>query len=182
MNDVYRTGGLSSCSLGTNPTGEERTGHYVPQPGRAIFLAGLSCGILDITAAFLFYGRPLRLLQGIAYGLLGPRAFNGGWLTALVGLACHFFVAFSASTVFYLTSRKLQFLIRRPIPAGIAYGIVVYIVMQAVVIPLSRIGWLPFSLRGTATGIAIHMACVGLPISLSVNRYSKNQYSGRTLR
>ena len=97
---------------------------------------------------------------------------SGGWLTGLLGLACHFLVAFSASAVFYLASRKLQFLIRQPIPAGIAYGIVVYIVMQIVVVPLSRIGWQPFSLSGTALGLVIHVVCVGLPISLWVHRYS----------
>lgn len=53
-----------------------------------------------------------------------------------------------------------------------AYGIVVHIVMQVVVIPLSRIGWLPFSLSGAAIGVLIQVVCVGLPISLTVNRYS----------
>jgi hypothetical protein len=80
MNNVDRTGRLSSHSLGANPTVEETTGHYISRPSRAILFAG-SCGILDITAAFVFYGRPLRLLQGIAYGRLGPQAFDGGWLT-----------------------------------------------------------------------------------------------------
>lgn len=172
MNNVDRTARLSSSRLTVNSTVEEGTGHYSSRPARAILVAGLSCGILDVTAAFVFYGRPLRLLQGIAYGLLGPQAFYGGWLTGSLGAACHFCVAFSASAVFYLASRKVQFLIRRPIPAGIAYGIVVYIMMQVVVIPLSRIGWLPFSLSGTAIGVVIHVVCVGLPISLSVSGYS----------
>jgi hypothetical protein len=90
----------------------------------------------------------------------------------VLGLACHFLVAFCASAVFYLAARKLNFMVRQAIPAGIAYGIVVYTVMQAVIIPLSRIGRLPFSLSGTATGILIHIVCVGLPISLWMRRYS----------
>ena len=42
-------------------------------------------GALDITAAFIVYGyfglEPMRLLQGIAGGLLGPRTFTGGLTT-----------------------------------------------------------------------------------------------------
>lgn len=179
MSNVDRTSRLSSRRLGANPTVEETTGHYLSRPARAIFVAGLSCGVLDITAAFvtsgLQGGRPLRLLQGIAYGLLGPQAFTGGWLTGFLGAACHFFVAFSASAVFYLASRRLHFLLRRPVLAGITYGIVVHIMMNVVVIPLSRIGWLPFSLSSTALSVVIHVVCVGLPISLSVSRYSTDQ-------
>jgi len=41
----------------------------------AILWGGLLCGVLDITAALVVYGtmgaKPLRLLQGIAGGLLG---------------------------------------------------------------------------------------------------------------
>ena len=171
MNNVDRTDRLSLHSLKTNTTVEETTGFHVSRPMRAIFVAGLSCGILDITAAFVFYGRPFRLLQGIAYGLLGLPAFKGGWGTAMLGLACHFFIAFCASAVFYLAARKLKFMIRQAIPAGIAYGIVVYAVMQFLVVPLSRIGRLPFSLSGTFTGILIHIVCIGLPISLLMRRY-----------
>ena len=43
----------------------------------AILGAGLTCGVLDITAAFVVYGyfglTPMPLFQGIAGGLLGPR-------------------------------------------------------------------------------------------------------------
>jgi hypothetical protein len=63
-------------------------------PLLAILWAGLTCGTLDITAALVVYGRfglpPMRLLQGIAAGLLGPRALEGGLATALLGLLCHF--------------------------------------------------------------------------------------------
>ena len=51
----------------------------------AILWGGLLCGVLDITAALVVYGsmgaKPLRLLQGIAGGLLGPRTYGGGIAT-----------------------------------------------------------------------------------------------------
>ena len=67
----------------------------------AIGWGGLIAGILDITTAFIRWRPPVRLLQGIASGLLGPHAFQGGWGTAVLGLALHFFIAFSAAAIYY---------------------------------------------------------------------------------
>ncbi len=51
--------------------------------------AGLSAGVLDLTAAIIFYAhlgtRTVLMLQGIASGLLGKAALNGGLATALLG-------------------------------------------------------------------------------------------------
>ena len=62
-------------------------------PLLAILWAGFTCGTLDISAALVVYryfGRPpMRLLQGIAAGVLGSRSFQGGLPTALLGLFCH---------------------------------------------------------------------------------------------
>jgi hypothetical protein len=78
----------------------------------AIFFAGLLCGIMGISAAFItWYPKgimPARILRGIAAGVLGPKSITGGWHAALLGLAIHFFIAFSAATVFYLASRHFH--------------------------------------------------------------------------
>jgi len=143
----------------------------------AIFWAGLVCGVLDITAAFVTWAiqgiKPIRILQGIASGLLGANAFEGGWQTATLGAACHFLIAFSAATVFYVASSKLTFIASRAILSGLLYGIAVYIVMYWIVKPLSLVRHTPFSLSVTVVAIITHMVCVGLPISLVVRRYSR---------
>ena len=92
----------------------------------AIGWGGLIAGILDITTAFIRWRPPVRLLQGIASGLLGPRAFQGGWGTAVLGLALHFFIAFSAAAIYYAASRKLAFLRQRAVVWGLFYGIHVH--------------------------------------------------------
>src|SRR6267378_8531341 len=85
----------------------------------AILWGGLLCGVLDITAALLVYGylgaKPLRLLQGIAGGLLGPRTYSGGIATALLGFLCHFVIAFSAAAVYVAASRVAPLLVRHAI-------------------------------------------------------------------
>lgn len=142
----------------------------------AIFWAGLTCGVMDITAAFVTWWpkgvSPSRILKGIASGLLGPDAYNGGWPTAGLGLALHFLIAFSAATVFYFASRKLTFLTRHPFVSGPLYGVAVYLVMYWIVMPLSRYRHRPFTLTSTTIAIVTHIICVGTPIALIISHYA----------
>jgi hypothetical protein len=143
---------------------------------RAILWGGLICGVLDITAAFLVYGmfgaQPIPLLQGIAAGLLGPRAFDGGLATAALGLLCHFVIALSAATVYYGISRVLPFVLQYAIAVGALYGVIVYFFMNRVVVPLSAARKFPFSLKMMIIGVTIHIFCVGLPIAIVARRFS----------
>jgi hypothetical protein len=131
---------------------------------------------MDISAAFVTWWprgiMPSRILKGIASGALGPEAYNGGREIAALGLAFHFLIAFSAATVFYFASRKIAFLTLHPVLSGISYGVVVYLVMYWIVMPLSRYRHRPFTVSSTIIAIVTHMICVGLPISLVIARLS----------
>jgi uncharacterized membrane protein YagU involved in acid resistance len=143
-----------------------------------IFWGGLIAGTLDITAAFLTAWfragvTPTRVLQFIASGLLGAASFNGGAKTALLGLALHFLIATVATTVFYLASHKWLFLIERPVLFGLLYGVVVYVFMNFVVLPLSRVQPRPLTVTGFTIGLLTLMFCIGLPIALITRRSSR---------
>ena len=141
----------------------------------AILWATLIAGTLDITSAFVIWGikgiDPKRGLQLIATGLLGRDAYQGGLTSAAVGLAAHFFIVFVAASLFYLASRKLRFLIRHAIVAGLAYGVAIHCFMVFVVLPLASFKGRQ-SVSGFALNVAIVMVLVGLPIALIVRRYS----------
>ena len=141
----------------------------------AIASAGLIAGILDITSAFVIAGikgtGSIRMLQGIASGLLGQRSFEGGMATAGLGLGIHFLIAFTAAAVFYAASRKFSSLTQHAVVSGLLYGIVVYIFMYWVVMPLA----FPTAYHSTSrdvTAVTIHMTLIGLPIALIVRHYS----------
>ena len=142
---------------------------------QAILWGGFACGVLDITAAFVVYGffgaKPLRLLQGIAAGVLGPRAPAGGIATAALGLFLHFVIAYGAATVYVVASRWLRFLLQHATVSGALYGVAVYFFMNRVVVPLSAARRNPFSIRMMVIGIVIHIFCVGLPISTASRKY-----------
>jgi len=145
-----------------------------------IFWGGLIAGTLDICAAcitaWLRAGvGPIRVLQSVASGLLGPTAFEGGTKTAVLGLVLHFVIATIWTIVFYLATRKLLFLIERPVIFGLLYGVAVYLFMNFVVLPLSRVR-LPANpppLSSRAIQMAIIMFCIGLPIALIMRRFSR---------
>jgi len=85
---------------------------------RAIFWGGSIAGVLDIAAAFVNSGlrdvKPMRVLQAIASGLLGPDAFTGGIATTALGAVLHFFIATVATAVYYpYTLRRFAHRARR---------------------------------------------------------------------
>ena len=111
-----------------------------------------------------------RLLQFIASGLLGPEAFQGGTATAALGLALHFFIAFTLVAVFY-AARSSSLVRERAVTSGIMYGLIVYAVMNFVVLPLSA-AKPRHSLSGDLIQVGIHMFVIGLPTSLLLRRLS----------
>jgi len=142
---------------------------------RAILAAGFVVGVLDISSAFVIWWQrgvgARRGLQGIAAGLLGAKAFDGGWATAGVGIALHFFVAFVVALIFYLASRKIDFLTIHPVVSGVLYGIGVYIVMYWFVLP-TAFPTFRHRLWNELLAVVIHISLIGLPCALMVRRYS----------
>lgn len=142
----------------------------------SVVLGGLVAGAFDITYAIVFsYLRrgvaPSRVLQSVASGLLGPAAYDGGAPVAALGLGLHFFIALVAAAVYVFASQYLPILVRRPVLAGAVYGFGIYVFMNWVVIPLSRIGPKPFPpLIVLATGLLVHMFLIGVPIALAASR------------
>jgi putative effector of murein hydrolase LrgA (UPF0299 family) len=148
---------------------------------KPIVIGGLVAGTLDMTAACVqawLRSRvtPVRVSQFIASGAIGQPAFTGGNKTALLGFAFHYLIATIWTVVFFLASRKLRFLIKWPIPMGLLYGVIVYLFMNFVVLPLSRItpARVPPPLSTRAVSALIIMFCIGLPIALIVRWFSKD--------
>lgn len=136
---------------------------------------GLAAGTFDILYAWLFWavkaGVPFeRILQSVAAGLLGRGSFAGGAATAALGLALHYFIATTMSVAYYAVARRWPPLVRRPLPFGAAYGALLYVLMNYVVVPLSAAGPGSTDPLWIALSIAVHMGLVGVPIALAAAR------------
>lgn len=140
------------------------------KPGRAILFGGLVVAALDILYAIVFWhfrgAAPIRVFQGVAAGLLGRDAFEGGPPTAVLGGLLHVFNALVIVAIYHLASRRLTFLARRPVPWGMLYGVLVCLVMTYIVIPLSASPSGPPSMTVLAINLVSHAFLVGLPCAL----------------
>ncbi len=148
-----------------------------PKSYQAILWGGLIAGTMDITAACTMAwfrgGRsPVAILHAIASGVLGAAAYQGGMASAALGLALHFLIAFTATVVFFVASRKLKFLVQKPILSGVLYGIAVYLFMNGVVLPLTFRRSFFSPLSNVFIQATILIFCIGLPIAFIVRRFS----------
>jgi uncharacterized membrane protein YagU involved in acid resistance len=101
---------------------------------------------------------------------LGQASFEGGNATALLGLALHFFIAFVMALVYVRAAHRLPVLTERPLFMGALYGVVLYLVMNFVVVPLSAIGFHAPSLAGAIRALIPHVVFVGPAIALAAAR------------
>ena len=161
-----------------NPT----TSNHTLQKSKAlaaILCGGAIAGALDLTYATVFYAlrgvRPIRVSQSIASGLLGEKAYDGGLRTAILGVLLHFVIAMGAAAVFYLLSRKVAFLIAKPVVWGALYGAAIYFFMHFVVLPLAanpRFRTTTLSVP-TVSDFLIHVMLIGPSIALAARRFSR---------
>jgi hypothetical protein len=154
---------------------------------QALALCLLIAGTLDISDALIFYGLrgapPKILLQAIASGLLGPSAFHGGTSIAALGLAIHYTLTLCWAALFLLAASRLAILTRHAILSGLAYGAIIYVVMNYLVLPCTRVIIHPHpSFAIVFNGVAALLFCMGLPIALIARRFTRQENGPRISR
>ena len=152
------------------------------QSGRAFAKALLLCvliaGTLDISDALIFYGLrgvpPAGLLRFIAGCLVGVSALNGGIAMAALGLAIHYTITLFWSALFLIAATRFSFLTRRAIASGLLYGVLIYVLMNFVVLPLTRLPPRTHHLAPAVlvNGVLALMLFMGLPIALIARRFA----------
>jgi hypothetical protein len=143
---------------------------------KAIMVAGLVAGTLDGLAAALLYvirtGKdPLNVFRFIASGVFGIEAFTGGVPMALWGIFFHFVIATGWALLFFSVYTRLALLGKNKFISGVGYGVFVWLMMNLVVVPLSKVQTLPMTLNGVLTGMVVLMLCIGLPIAFLAGRF-----------
>jgi hypothetical protein len=106
-----------------------------------VMAGGLAIAATDLIYCVLFWSpqgvSPMRLLQSIAAGALGRASFQGGIATALLGACFQWLIGFCFVLAYALVARHLRLLRQHARRYGIAYGMLLYLVMSNIVVPLS---------------------------------------------
>jgi hypothetical protein len=141
---------------------------------RPILLATLVAGTLDILAAVglsLVFGRgPMAMLRFVASGPF-PGATDWGPAGSALGLAVHFTLMAIMATVYMIAADRFPGLRARPIQWGVIYGLVTYVAMNLVVVPLRFAAAFPPSPRSVGTQLFCHIVLVGIPMALIAARH-----------
>jgi len=144
-------------------------------PARIAMTAAI-VAVLDALFAIVLYvvimhvTTPARIFQSIAASLLGRASFDGGAQTVGLGMLIHVSVATGWTLVFAAALRMLEPLeravtsTRGALIVGAAYGVLIWVMMDLVLIPLTQSRPTPVSAWTFWATLAWHMTGVGMPI------------------
>ncbi|MBS0217139.1 MAG: hypothetical protein JSR63_03040 [Proteobacteria bacterium] len=116
---------------------------------RYAIVGGIVLGCVDILFAWLFWrGQGLTIpgvFQSVARGIYGKQAASLGNTSVAVGVFCHFSIAIGMVCAWIVfVSRKPAFN-RHWIPWGALYGLLLYLFMNFVLLPMTPVGWPKFA-------------------------------------
>ena len=140
---------------------------------RPIAIATAVSGTLDILFAMIltvWFGREIpNMLRYVASGPF-PGAPDWGGAGAVLGLVVHFTLMAIMATVFVLAARRFPDLVSSPLKWGVIYGLITYVAMNWIVVPLRFDRPLPPSAISIATQLFAHVVLVGIPFALITAR------------
>jgi hypothetical protein len=134
-------------------------------------LAGVTAAVLEFLPALIVQGAlgasPAELFQSIASSIEGPDAYDGGLVSCLLGGALLLLVSVGAASLFVLASRRWPALIEHYLLAGIAYGLLCYMVTRFAVFPLFTIARAPVTAWSMVmNSMVMYLVSFGLPIAV----------------
>ena len=123
-------------------------------------------GTLDLASIFaLLAPRGIgveRILQSVASGILGKSAFAGGDWAATIGFAAHYAIMLVFAAVYIFASRYWPSLWRNVIASGTVYGLLTFVLMNYIVVPLSAAArWPDWTALTLAHALSVHVVFVG---------------------
>jgi uncharacterized membrane protein YagU involved in acid resistance len=118
--------------------------HDIQHTIGTVVTAGLVAGTIDIGAASLINRlSPTVILQAVASGLLGKEAFGGGAATATVGLLVQWGISIVIAAIYLMVTAPWPGMRRRWGLTGALAGVVIFLVMNYLVVPLSAAPFRP---------------------------------------
>lgn len=141
---------------------------------RSIALGGFCAGLADFIYPTLRKvasgGSWMDPWKGVASGLIGKAARDGGVEIALLGVALHFFICLSGAALLWLLVSRVRLIPRQWLVLGVLYGLAVLATMNYVILPLSQIGRSIYPLDNMHVTAFWHIVLVGIPTAFFISR------------
>jgi hypothetical protein len=143
---------------------------------KTIAWVGLLAGTLDILSAcisaYLSGGiTPVTVLKYVASGFFGKEAFAAGTMMPVYGLLFHYIIAYSFAAFFFWIYPSIKFLSKNVILTAIVYGIFIYVVMDLIILPFTKVPKGAFRIDKALLAAAILIVAIGLPLSIVARRF-----------
>ena len=139
-----------------------------------ILAAGFTAALLDAIAAIIFLGaRPDTLFKFIAMGLFGRPAMQGGVEMIMWGVVFHILISLWWAFLFVMLWKRYAVLGKNVFATVLLYGLLIWIVMNVVVLPMSNVPRSPITVSSFWKGALILIVAVSLPIAL-ITKNAKN--------
>lgn len=168
----------STSSMLANPV----QAGYLSSPGlvQPVLIGGLISGTLDALDGVVFNGiannlSPIQVLQYIASGFFGAGSFDMGLTSAAVGAISHYFIAFVLALIYVGAARFVPALNRYWLGFGLAFGSAVFVVMNFIVLPQTKVVPTQITLAFMVNGLVGHALFVGLPIGWASARSRRDR-------
>lgn len=141
-------------------------------PVNTIIMTGLLAGTLDAVAALLIHQvKPMNMFRFIASGAFGAKALAGGLSMALWGVLFHYIIAFFWTILFFFLYPRISGISPNKYVNGVVYGGLIWLVMNLIVLPMTRVVQGPLALKPAIIGTVVLIFAIGLPVSLFVHRH-----------
>ena len=145
---------------------------------KPIAVATLVSGTLDILFAMvltLMFGREIgAMLRFVASGPF-PAATDMGTAGAILGLLVHFALMAIMAAVFMLFARAKPAILEKPMLTAVGYGLLTYVVLDLIVLPLRFAGAFPPKPLSIATQLFAHIVLVGFVFVAVARRYLRGR-------
>ena len=146
---------------------------------KIILISTLLVGTLDGLAAviqFLINGGTFvsKVFQFIASGVFGKVAFSAGNEMTFYGIVFHYLIALTWVALFFMLYPKIIKKPQNKYIVGVVYGLLIWVVMNKLVLPLSNTPNLAKTVTQDIIAAMILIVFVGIPITIMYHSKKPN--------
>ena len=89
----------------------------------------------------------------------------------IIGSIMHFSISIFVAAIYFYSYPKVKIINTRPVWSGLLYGAGIWIFLNLLILPITKVQPVSFDVIDVAIAIFWHMILVGLPIALITKRH-----------